>query len=58
MFSFITILVSLLMIKLGLCISVKYPRLSDVLGITGTIILMLIITSGVMTIFNNSSDLN
>ena len=50
MFLMFSILMSLLMIKVGLMISVKYPKCSDVIGVAG-VALFLILTIGSLAKF-------
>lgn len=51
MFFYGTLLISLLMIKCGLVLYVRYPRLGDVLGILGTIILLVMTLTGMLEIY-------
>ena len=59
-FYIIIILVSLLMIAIGLHLTKRYPKLSDVLGIIGTIIFLMMVIGGItkITPLINSSNLN
>ena len=57
---YIILLISLLMIKVGLQLANRYPKLSDVLGIIGTIVFLVMVIGGIAKIapFINPSNLN